>query len=180
MSAATCRECGQGFERAPGTPRVCDRCLPAFKARLVREGTPQACFAYPEAALGDDAGVRKVKKAARALARLTVDSPSLERGRKRPSDLTRDEHRAAVAKAEAALVEALRDEHTGRLRYWAGATMIDSRFQGASGQGGIWAAASRLVNERAAAELRRRGDAWRAAGLGSFATVEAVEAAGLS
>ena len=36
-----------------------------------------------------------------------------------------------------------------------------------------------LVGQRARMELKRRGDAWRAAGLGSFATVEAVREAGL-
>ena len=41
------------------------------------------------------------------------------------------------------------------------------------------AAAARLVNELAMAEVRRRGDAWRAAGLGPFATLEAVHEAGL-
>ena len=45
---------------------------------------------------------------------------------------------------------------------------------GATGTGAYIAVASRLVNERARPELKRRGDAWRAAGLGSFATVKAV------
>ena len=44
----TCRECGAPFERAPGKPRVCDACLPAFRERLTREGTPIARYAYPE------------------------------------------------------------------------------------------------------------------------------------
>ena len=56
--------------------------------------------------------------------------------------------------------------------------MIDGGWCGASGTGAYWAVASGLVNEAAKAELRRRGDAWRAAGLGPFATVEAVGAAG--
>ena len=84
-----------------------------------------------------------------------------------------------MAKAERALDAALRAEHAGRLRYWAGVVMVDGRFEGSTGQGGVWAAANRLVNERAQRELKRRGDAWRAAGLGSFATVEAVRAAGV-
>lgn len=67
---AACRECGLHFERAPGTPRVCEGCLPAFKARLVREVTPQPVHRYPEAVLGDDRGVRRIKRAARSAAPL--------------------------------------------------------------------------------------------------------------
>ena len=58
--------------------------------------------------------------------------------------------------------------------------MLSPSFNGATGQGGVWAAAIRLVNERAARELKRSGDAWRAAGLGPFATAEAVRAAGVA
>ena len=57
--------------------------------------------------------------------------------------------------------------------------MISPNWNGATGQGGIWAAALRLVNERALAVLKARGDAWRAAGLGAFATPDAVREAGL-
>ena len=73
----------------------------------------------------------------------------------------------------------LAKEPVGRLRYWATVTMLSPSVDGATGAGGVWASASRLTNERAAARLRRLGDAWRAAGLGAFATVEAVRAAGL-
>ena len=175
-----CRECGAEFDRAPGTPRVCETCLPAFKRRLVREGTPQAVYAYPEVVLGDDAAVRRIKRTARRLALLTTKSPSVERTRKAQVAPAPEERRREVERATAALDAALQGEDTGRLRYWASVTMIDPRFNGASGQGGVWGAASREVGERAMALLRRRGEAWRAAGLGSFATVEAVREAGLS
>ena len=65
------------------------------------------------------------------------------------------------------------------MRYWAQVVLIDPRVCGATGTGAYVAVASRLVNERAVVELRRRGRQWRAAGLGSFATVEAVREAGL-
>ena len=58
-------------------------------------------------------------------------------------------------------------------------TLLDGRFNGATGEGAYIAVASRICNERARAELKRRGDAWRKAGLGAFATLEAVEDAGL-
>ena len=81
MTAATCRECGAEFDRAPGTPRVCGdaACLESFKARIVREGTPIARYAYPEDVHGDDVGVTRIKKAERRLARLTTKTPSIER-----------------------------------------------------------------------------------------------------
>ena len=159
---------------------MCEACLPAFTERLVREGTPQAVYAYPEEVLRDGPALRRVKAAARRLALLTTKSPSVERGRRRTPDLAPEERRGEVERATAALDAALQGEDTGRLRYWAGVTMLDGRVNGATGEGGVWAAASRVVNERARAELKRRGDAWRAAGLGSFATVEAVREAGLS
>ena len=40
-----CRECGIVFDRAPGTPQVCEARLPAFTERLVREGTPLPRYA---------------------------------------------------------------------------------------------------------------------------------------
>lgn len=173
----TCRKCA-AFEREAGKPRVCPECLPAFTARLVREGTPQAVYRYPEEVLGDDSGVRRIKRAARNAARLSTASSS-PRDRDRVSRLSRDERRKEAKAALRALDECLREEHEGRLGYWATVTMISGGFDGATGQGGVWAAASRLVNERARQELRRRGDAWRAAGLGPFATLEAVREAGL-
>ena len=66
-----------------------------------------------------------------------------------------------------------------QVRYLAQLTMLDGRFNGATGEGVYIAVASRICNERARAELKRRGDAWRQAGLGAFATLEAVEEVGL-
>ena len=86
------------------------------------------------------------------------------------------DHRKALDR----LARVLGGTDTGRLRYWAGVTMIDGRWCGASGAGGYWAVASRLVNEGVKAELRRRDDAWRAVGLGPVATIEAVGAAGIA
>ena len=158
-----CRECGAAFTPAPaGNPRYCDACLPVVADRLRRRGTPITLYRYPEEVFGKaDGNVRAVKRAAAKAGR------SWRTGG--------DRHRADVAK----LAEVLAGTDTGRLRYWAGVTMIDGRWCGASGTGAYWAVASRLVNEASAVELRRRGDAWRAAGLGPFATVEAVRAAGL-
>ena len=157
-----CRECGAAFTPAPdGNPRYCETCLPVVADRLRRRGTPLTRYRFPEALFGaDDGNVRAVKRAAAKAGR------SWRTGG--------DGHRADVAK----LAEVLHGTDSGRLRYWAGVTMLDGRWCGASGAGGYWAVASRLVNEAATAELRRRGDAWRSAGLGPFATVEAVRAAG--
>ena len=81
MTAATCRECATAFDRAPGTPRVCANCLPAFKARLVREGTPNVRYRFPEEVFPDAADVvARVKRAARTAARLATASPSRETG----------------------------------------------------------------------------------------------------
>ena len=91
-----------------------------------------------------------------------------------------DGARIANPRAVKALDAALMREDTGRLRYWCVVCMIDSRWDGTSGTGAVSAVASRIVNERARCELRRRGDAWRAAGLGPIATVEAVRTVGVS
>lgn len=168
-AAATCRECGATFTPAPdGNPRYCEACLPVVAERLRRRGTPIPVYRYPEEVFGaDDVNVWAVKAAA---ARAGRTWEAAHRG-----DEQAAKHRAAGAN----LAEVLQGTDTARLRFWAGCTMIDGRWCGASGTGAYWAVASRLVNEAAAAELRRRGDAWRAAGLGPFSTIEAIEAAGL-
>ena len=167
-AAVPCGECGDTFTPAPdGSARYCDACLPVVADRLRRKGTPITRYRYPEAVFGDDANVRAVKRAAAKAGRTWAPSRKGDDGRTA-------EHRAAVAK----LVEVLRGTDTARLRYWAGVTMIDGRWCGASGTGAYWAVASGLVAEHAKAELRRRGEAWRAVGLGPFATVEAVRVAG--
>lgn len=51
---------------------------------------------------------------------------------------------------------------TPELRYWAQVWMLDRRWSDATGEGAFWAVASRVVNELAREELRRRGDRWRA------------------
>ena len=165
-----CGECGTASTPAPeGNTRYCEACLPVVADRLLRKGTPIVRYRYPEAVFGaDDANVRAVKRAAAKAGRTWAPS-------RKGDDERTAAHRAAVAR----LVEVLRGTDTARLRYWAGVTMIDGRWCGASGTGAYWAVASRLVNGLAKAELRRRGDAWRAAGLGVFATVEAVRAAGI-
>ena len=114
----------------------------------------------------DDPNVRAVVKTAAAGRSWKGSRAGVERTGK---------YRSSLAK----LVEILRGTDTARLRYWAGVAMIDPRWFGGTGEGAYWAVASRLVNEQAEAELRRRAEAWRAAGLGPFATIEAVRAAGL-
>ena len=116
----------------------------------------------PEVAFGkDDKNVQAVKKAAARAAR----------------SFRKDEetHQSHVAD----LIKVLIDTDSARLRYWAGVVMIDNRFCGATGTGAYWAVASRLVNEIAQIELKERGDRWRAAGLGTFATIEAVKESGI-
>ena len=126
------------------------------------KGTANHWYAYPEDLFGrDDANVKEVKRAAARAGRSWPGG-----GAKHGKDLD-------------ALRRVLRGTDTGRLRYWAQVTMLDGRFCGATGTGAYWAVASRLVNEQARAELRTRGDAWRAAGLGPFAMLEAVREAGL-
>ena len=120
-----------------------------------------AGYQYPEGVFGvGDANVKAVKRAAARCGRTFYD-------------------RKRHAEARKKLAAVLADTDPARLRYWAQVVMIDGRFCGASGTGAYWAVASRCVNELALAELKRRGDAWRAAGLGAFATIEAVEEAGL-
>ena len=97
------------------------------------------CYMTPEEVLGPDASVRAVKRAAARLGRLF--------GRPRS-----DERRRARRK----LADLMRAESTPRLRYWAVVLMIDSRWCGATGQGGYWAVASRETNTAARIELRQR------------------------
>ena len=119
-------------------------------------------YLYPEDIFGaDDANVKAVKRAAAKCGRTFHD---------------RKKH----AKAREKLAAVLADTDPARLRFWAQVVMIDGRFCGASGTGAYWAVASRCVNEDARAQLKRLGDSWRAAGLGPFATVEAVQEAGLA
>ena len=119
-------------------------------------------YQYPEDIFGaDDANVKAVKRAAAKCGRTFYD---------------REKH----VKAREELAKVLAGTDPARLRYWAKVVMIDGRFSGATGAGAYWAVASRCVNEDAIAELKRLGDAWRAAGLGAFATLEAVEEAGLA
>lgn len=86
---------------------MCEPCLPGFKARLVREGTPQPVYRYPEAVLGDDPALRRIKRAALRLARLTTASPSRESRKDKVSRLSRDElpSEAARRRLEAAYLE---------------------------------------------------------------------------
>ena len=169
----TCRECGAPYKAPRGQPRLCSpECTERAKRRIVREGTPNPVYRFPEGVLGDDAAVRRIKRLARRAAALTTTSATRDC---KPVDGREEKAEEALAKLDAAL----RAEDTGRLRYWMQAWMIDPSFNGATGQGGVWAAASRIVNNLARAEVRRRGQAWRDAGLGSFATVEAVREAGL-
>ena len=127
-----------------------------------RRGVPITLYRFPEAVFGaDDRNVRRVKAAAARAGRSWRGGGAA--------------HRADLAR----LARVLEGTDTGRLRFWSGVVMLDGRYCGASGAGGYWAVAARLVNEQARAELRRRGDAWRAAGLGPIATLEAVREAGL-
>ena len=83
---------------------------------------------------------------------------------------------SGTGKARQALDAALGRSCTAQVRYWAKALLlIDPRWCGATGTGGYIARASAEANEAARAELKRRGDAERAAGLGPFSTVEAVK-----
>ena len=59
-------------------------------------------------------------------------------------------------RAEERLADALRELATPDLRLWCEVVMIDHRWQGATGHGGYWAAASRIVNEVARRVLAER------------------------
>ena len=86
-----------------------------------------------------------------------------ERGMQKCAEIKR--HAAAAARAKTP-----KREHAalGRLRKvlatldndnlyaWGTTTMIDGRWQGATGVGGYWALASQIVNDAALAELRSR------------------------
>ena len=142
---------------------------PEEAARFLRQGTPLRQYAYPEDLYPGDADVARVKRAALRCGRTWP----------RPGGGGKEKHAKALEALEA-LDKALARCSVPQVRYFAQATLIDGRFNGATGEGAYIAVASRLVNERARAELKRRGDAWREAGLGSFATVEAVKEAGVS
>ena len=146
-----CRECGADFDRAPATPRVCEACMPAFTERLVREGTPIGRYAWPEEVLGDDPAHRRIKR----LALLTTKAPSRERPARGTAPPTPQERRREADRAAAALDAALQGEDIGRLRYWAGVTMLDGHVNGATGEGGVWAAASRVVARERPPKLGR-------------------------
>ena len=68
--------------------------------------------------------------------------------------------RAKTPKREHAALERLRkvlaELDNDNLYAWATTTMIDGRWQGATGVGGYWALASQIVNNAALAELRSR------------------------
>ena len=83
-----------------------------------------------------------------------------------------------TGRALRALDAALSRSGAPQVRYWAQITMIDRRFGGATGEGVYIAVASRIVKEQARAELKHRGNAWRAAGFGPFSTVEVIRAGG--
>ena len=139
---------------------------PEEAQRFRREGTPLPRYAYPEAVYPDDPDVARVKAAALRCGRAW---PHLGRG-------NAERHRKALESLDAALGRSC----TPQVRFWAQCPLIDPRWCGASGTGAYIAVASRLVNARSKVELKRRGDAWRAAGLGPFATVDAVREAGLA
>ena len=88
--------------------------MPAFKERLVREGTPAAVYRYPSEVLADPEHMRRATS-------LTVctTSPS-DSSRKRKPPLSRTERQAAGRKAFDTLDRLFQDTDTGRLRYWAG------------------------------------------------------------
>ena len=69
----------------------------------------------------------------------------------------REKHEKAGQK----LYEYMQTLGTGELGYWLTIIMIDHRWNGATGQGGYWAVASRVVNETAERILRERGAEWR-------------------
>ena len=137
--ATTYRECGSEFDRQPGTPRVCESCLPAFKRWLVREGTPIPRVAYPEDLYPGDPDVARVKRAALRCGRLWRTQGEDDGKR----------YRRAIEKLDAAL------ERCGvpQVRFFAQVTLLDGRFNGATGGGAYIAVASRVCNERARAEL---------------------------
>ena len=98
----------------------------------------QQQYQYPEMVLREHPGeVREIKKLAARCGRTLAK---------------RDDHRRARAR----LVARLEKVENAHLRYWAEVVVIDHRWCGATGQGGFWAAASRCVNEDAAAILQQR------------------------
>ena len=143
---------------------------PEEAARFLRQGTPLHRYAYPEDLYPGDPDVARVTRVALRCGRTWP----------RPGGGDREKHARAKAKharALSALDAALARCPVPVVRFFAQVVMVDGRFDGATGTGAYIAVASRLVNERARADLKRRGDAWRAAGLDAFATVEAVKEA---
>ena len=70
--------------------------------------------------------------------------------------LDKPKHKEEIAKLSAHMATL----GTGELRYWAKVVMISHLWNGATGEGGYWAVASRVVNEVAARLLgARRGPA---------------------
>ena len=131
--------------------------------RINNWNRPSSFYVLPELMFGkDDKNVKDVKRLAAKAARSF-----------------RKEDQKKHKKQLADLAKVIKDTDSARLRYWAGVVMIDMRFCGASGTGAYWAVASRFVNECALAEIKKRSDAWRNAGLGTFATLEAIQEAGL-
>lgn len=86
-----------------------------------------------------------------------------ERGMAACSEIKRHAATAARAKTpkrQHAALERLRKVlatlDNDNLYAWATTTMIDGRWQGATGAGAYWAVASQMVNDAASAELRSR------------------------
>ena len=96
-------------------------------------------FRYPD---DSKEGVRKLKRLAARVGRTFHDQEKHD-------------------KAKASLRAFMEDLGVGELHYWAGIAMIDGRWCGATGQGGFWAVASRVVNEIASELLDEHRRAWR-------------------
>ena len=97
-------------------------------------GTAMYAYAYPN---DSDPEVRKVKRLAAKCGRAYNQPEKFE-------------------KHKTKLREYLETLDSERLRYWAKVVMLDSRWCGATGQGGYWAVASRCVNEAAREIIRER------------------------
>lgn len=80
------------------------------------------------------------------------------------------------AKAREKLLVAMTALDVPALRYWATVVMIDNRYNGATGQGGFWAAASACCNELASAALKVHSQTWRDKyGDAMFVTLEGAD-----
>ena len=90
-----------------------------------------------------------------------IDDPKLKRLAARAGRaFGRGNHRVELRATQLLKVH-LESLGSGELTHWSQVAMIDPRFNGATGQGGYWAAASRIVNELSMEILKVRSIQWK-------------------